>query len=442
MKTIRDVMTHDVVWISPSASAKTAILLLKGHGIEALPVVYAHDSLVGMIYCHSLIGQDENARVVDLMDKNYTTVAPDMPVYKAADLMRANANSHLLVVDGGKLVGIVGRSDVITELGKSYDTLTGLPWQDAFREWGIDALEHGMEISVILIDLNLFGKFNKRYGHLVGDNVLKGVARALEGEVDPARDFLCRYAGDEFAVVTYRKATEADAFGNLLVQRIGEVEVPDMPEKIGGTFGMAGGRRVSGRKDVHAAAMFDDLITNASLNCTLAKPHRPDLAGVEPGQTGSAPIQPERGEPRAARQPRLKIQTIRISTTDTDATAEVTLARGEDEFTHPASGYSIGGRSTLRIVAEAAAGSAAKSLETGHGVIVDDVFITQATEERQIVTVIATFIAPSGTTSHAGSAVVRRSDPYRAAVAALLSAINRKMVAAPQAPPANNKTSE
>ncbi|HPP76455.1 MAG TPA: CBS domain-containing protein, partial [Armatimonadota bacterium] len=166
MKTINDVMTTDVVWISPSAKAKTAIVLLKGHSIDALPVVYGHDSVVGMIYASSLIGQEQDATVMDIMDRNYTAVPPEMPVYQAADLMKSGRNSHLLVVDAGKLVGIVSRSDVVGELGQSYDTLTGLPWQDAFREWSINALDRGMEISVILIDLDLFGRFNKRYGHV------------------------------------------------------------------------------------------------------------------------------------------------------------------------------------------------------------------------------------------------------------------------------------
>jgi len=141
MKTLKDVMSADVVWISPAQQVKSAIFLLKGHGIDALPVVYAHDSVVGMIYSSTLLGQSQDASIMDVMDKNYTVVSSDTPVYQAAEMMKVGGNSHLLVVDGGKLVGIVSRSDIVAELGKSYDTLTKLPWQDAFREWGIDALD-------------------------------------------------------------------------------------------------------------------------------------------------------------------------------------------------------------------------------------------------------------------------------------------------------------
>jgi len=422
-------MSPDVVWISPSARAKTAIILLKGHGIDALPVVYSHDAVVGMIYSSSLLGHDPEASVMDVMEKEYTAVPPDMPVFEAAEMMRREGKSHILVVEAGRLVGIVSRSDVIGELGKSYDTLTRLPWQDAFREWGIDALDRGHEISVILIDLDLFGRFNKKYGHVIGDNVLKAVAEVLRNETDPERDFLCRYAGDEFAVASYRKAAEAAEFSRRLVERIEAIQLPNLPERIRATYGMAGGRRAGGREQIHSAATLDDLITNASLNCTLSKPHRPEEAAAERGVSGERRAEAA----RPAEPSRLKIQTIRLSTTASEATAEVILARGSEEFAHTASGYSSGGRNLLRLVAEATAASVSKSLAADHGVVIDDVTTFQAADEREVVTAIATFINPRGSTTHAGSAFVRRADPYRAAAAAVLAAVNRQLTTAPKA---------
>lgn len=433
MKTIADVMTSDVVWVSPSAKAKTATILLKGHGVDALPVVYSHDAVVGMIYCSSLIGQDPEVPVMDIMDKSFVSVSSDMPVYKAADLMKSDGKSHLLVVDSGKLVGIVSRSDIICELGKSYDTLTGLPWQDAFREWSINALDRGMEISVILIDLDLFGKFNKKYGHVVGDNVLKAVANVLQVEADSDRDFLCRYAGDEFALASYRKAGEAEEFSRRIVERISQIEIPGMPEKVTATFGVAGGRRTGGRASIHSAATLDDLITNASLNCMLSKPHRPEATPAEAAVAVACEAPTERAEAPRAAQPRLKIQTIRLATTATEATAEVILSLGEEEFSHTASGYSVGGRNLLRLVSSAAAAAASRSLAPEHGIAIEDVITFQAADEREMVTVVATFVTPKGSTTHAGSALVRRADPYRAAAAALLSAINRQLAVAPKA---------
>ncbi|MEN6371566.1 MAG: CBS domain-containing protein [Armatimonadota bacterium] len=441
MKTLKDVMSADVVWISPAQQVKSAIILLKGHGIDALPVVYAHDSVVGMLYCSSLLGQSPDSSIMDVMDKNYTAVPSDTPVFQAAEMMKVGGNSHLLIVDSGKLVGIVSRSDIVAELGQSYDTLTKLPWRDAFREWGISALDHGFEISVILIDMNSFGRFNKKYGHVMGDNVLKSVAEVLSSSVDPAKDFLCRYAGDEFSIASYRKATDATEFGRQLMEKISQIEIPGLPEKIGATFGMAGGRRSGGREQVHSAAMLDDLITNASLNCTASKPVKPEEAAkpapaelqtAQPApavQPAAAPVQTV--TPRA-QQTRLKIQTIRLSTSPAETTVQVLLSLGDAEFSHSVTGYSTGGRSLLRLVAEATASAASKSLPADHGIMIDDVITFKAGDDREVVSVIATLITPRNSSTCAGSAVVKHADPYRAAAAALLSATNRQLSLLPK----------
>ncbi len=429
MKTIKDVMTPDVVWVSPSAQAKSAMFLLKGHGIDALPVVYSHDSVVGIVYCSSLLGHGLETPVMEIMSKEFTTVTPDMPVYQAADLMKSTGRSHILVVESGTLVGIVSRSDIIDELGRSYDTLTNLPLQDAFREWTMTALENGREISILLIDLDQFGRFNKLYGHVMGDRVLQGVADVLKAGVDPQRDFLVRYAGDEFAIGTYRLATEAYEFGKQLMEGVRQIEIPGLPEHISATFGAAGGRRVDGRQDAHSAATLDDLITNASLNCTLSKPQKPEAPQEATAAGDQQPAQAAKLGERA----RLKIQTIRLATTATEATSEVILSRGTEEFVHTVSGYSIGGRSMLRLVAEATAGAVSKSLSSDHGVAIDEVSSFQTVDEREMVMAIATFVTPRGSTTHAGCAFVRRSDPYKAAAAAVLSALNRQIAAAPWA---------
>ncbi len=55
-------------------------------------------------------------------------------------------------------------------------------------------------LSVIMMDLNNFKLFNDTYGHPIGDQVLKRVARALESECRKP-GILARYGGDEFIAV-------------------------------------------------------------------------------------------------------------------------------------------------------------------------------------------------------------------------------------------------
>jgi len=413
MKVVRDIMTSNVVWISPAQQVKTAAILMKGHGISAIPVVYSHDSVVGIVYSSTLLDKNPDSLIVDVMEKDFSVVPPDMPVYQASEMMGNGGRSHLLVVEDGRLVGIVSRGDIIGELGRSYDTLTGLPWQDALREWCIAALDNGREISIILFDLDLFGRFNKRYGHVVGDKVLKAVADAIKTQIDPDKDILCRYAGDEFAVGSLRPAAQAQELAERAMQLISEISIDGLPERISATFGVAGGRRAGGRAPIHSAATLDDLITNASLNCTASKPHRQEVGA----ETQSTPAKP----PSA----RLKLQTIRLSTTDKETSVEVVLSRGQEEFSHLVSGFVGGGRQMLKLVAEAAAGAITKSLPSDHSILIEDVVSFETEDGREVVSAVAALITPRGGTTHAGSAIVRRSDSYRAAAAAVLAATNR-----------------
>lgn len=62
------------------------------------------------------------------------------------------------------------------------------------------AKRHDLELGFVLFDLDHFKRVNDTHGHPAGDAVLIEVAQAVRGEVR-AEDSLCRYGGEEFAVV-------------------------------------------------------------------------------------------------------------------------------------------------------------------------------------------------------------------------------------------------
>ncbi|HJS15216.1 GGDEF domain-containing protein [Rheinheimera sp.] len=56
-------------------------------------------------------------------------------------------------------------------------------------------------LGLLMIDIDHFKAFNDNHGHLVGDLVIKEVANCLQQELKRSTDHLCRYGGEEFAII-------------------------------------------------------------------------------------------------------------------------------------------------------------------------------------------------------------------------------------------------
>jgi len=89
------------------------------------------------------------------------------------------------------------------ELAKR-DSLTGLANHGHFwstLEFEIDrARRYDREVSLVMVDIDLFKAYNDHYGHMAGDEALVEVARSIGGS-SRNHDFAARYGGEEFAII-------------------------------------------------------------------------------------------------------------------------------------------------------------------------------------------------------------------------------------------------
>ncbi len=100
------------------------------------------------------------------------------------------------------------------------DSLTGVKNRTAFDSNFSRDVEYShrkaSELSLMVLDIDLFKRINDNYGHIVGDNVLRQVAQCVEHTIRSS-DALYRYGGEEFAIVL-NGTDEAGAL--LLAERI------------------------------------------------------------------------------------------------------------------------------------------------------------------------------------------------------------------------------
>ncbi len=108
---------------------------------------------------------------------------------------------------------LVSSSKQVTELRENLDNvrkeamtdgLTGLSNRKSFdkqiRECIELAGEQGTPLVLMMLDIDYFKKFNDTFGHQVGDQVLRLVARTLTDNVK-GRDIAARFGGEEFAII-------------------------------------------------------------------------------------------------------------------------------------------------------------------------------------------------------------------------------------------------
>jgi len=142
MVTIQDIMTREVITVSPATPIHTAAQVMATHGVSGLPVVDDDGQLVGIISDGDLILRQkrqterpwwraffENAEQVaaeyrkatavtvgEVMTRAVLSVSPVWGLEMAATILHNRRIRRLPVVLDGRLIGVVSRADLIRAL--------------------------------------------------------------------------------------------------------------------------------------------------------------------------------------------------------------------------------------------------------------------------------------------------------------------------------------
>ena len=116
---VSDIMTKDVVKISPEESVEVAARTLTHYNIGALLVCNSHGKLCGIVTDRDLVIRcmaanklAANTSVRQVMTNQLVSVAPGTDVSAAAQLMGNKQIRRLPVVEQGKLCGMVSLGDI------------------------------------------------------------------------------------------------------------------------------------------------------------------------------------------------------------------------------------------------------------------------------------------------------------------------------------------
>lgn len=134
-----------------------------------------------------------------------------------APIVRARVRNHMDAVSHRRLLERLALLDALTEIPNRRRLEQALQLRGP----------PGQHLSIILLDVDHFKRYNDHYGHSGGDRVLRQVASTLQELLKRESDLVARYGGEEF--VLFLPSTDADggqAFAELARQAVQDLRIP------------------------------------------------------------------------------------------------------------------------------------------------------------------------------------------------------------------------
>jgi len=230
----------------------------------------------------------------DIQDIETTSVSSILSGKEPKDLIRELKTAFHSVIDSME-------QDVaeLDQLSKT-DGLTGLSNRRTFDEYLTEhvakTFKGGPLLSLIMLDIDHFKKFNDQFGHRIGDQAISTVAKVLRESAESFKKgegkscLAARYGGEEFALVLPNiSAKEAFEKAEIIRQRIenynfvirntkGEITKEDI--KITASVGVAEANFID-NKDVRSNTQ--QIIENADKGLYAAKEHGRNITCAYPG---------------------------------------------------------------------------------------------------------------------------------------------------------------
>jgi CBS domain-containing protein len=125
----KDIMTREVVTVSPSLPVKMLANLLIKNQISGAPVADKKGQIVGLVSETDLIAK-KGKQVKTIMSNKVVQITEETPVEEIARLMTAHKIRRLPVMRGKSLLGIVSRADVVGAIARGQHIALQTPTYD------------------------------------------------------------------------------------------------------------------------------------------------------------------------------------------------------------------------------------------------------------------------------------------------------------------------
>lgn len=143
-------------------------------------------------------------------------------------IVRARVKTHLTLKRQGDYLRSMAMLDGLTGVAnrRKLEARLEAAWSQACRDNG--------PLSLIMIDVDYFKKYNDHYGHQRGDQCLRRLAMALAATLNRPYDLLARYGGEEFAcLLPDTDLAGAERVAQKMLAAVAELRIEHLASEVG-----------------------------------------------------------------------------------------------------------------------------------------------------------------------------------------------------------------
>lgn len=125
----KDIMTRDIITVSPTMTIKNLAMTLIKNQISGAPVAGRNGKIIGVVSEADIVAK-KGKDVKAIMSKKIISVAEDAAVEEIAELMTTHKIKRVPVMRGEKVVGIVSRADIVSAIARGEHVAIHTPIYD------------------------------------------------------------------------------------------------------------------------------------------------------------------------------------------------------------------------------------------------------------------------------------------------------------------------
>ncbi len=238
---VKEYMTSPILSVDNDATLKEVADFMNSDKTSVVLVRNKNHGYIGVVtdadFTHKVAVKEYSVNtttIESIMSAPIKAVDGSMFMADANGIIRQSGIRHLAVTENGEFIGLLSAmnffeyyKDVEEHLSNLaiHDGLTGIYNRRYFdetlaREWKRTMREKA-PLSLIMLDIDYFKKYNDTYGHQAGDECLRQVATTISGALRRPADMAARYGGEEFVVVLPNLKLEDSAkFGETIRAKI------------------------------------------------------------------------------------------------------------------------------------------------------------------------------------------------------------------------------